>query len=692
MPDQNIKDSMLDIFIFETVQNIEQLEQIVLNCEKSCSYDKESIDEIFRIMHTIKGSSAMMFYNNISSLAHKVEDIFFYIREQKLKEFDCSKLTDLVFDGIDFIKVEIEKIKAGDQPDGDAKNQVEELHDFLESLKKGNPDSGIADNNKVTEKQDSKSEQQNPPEEQHANHTTGEVKYYKCTVWFEDDCGMENLRAFAIVHRMNEISNEYFYIPEDIVENDQTSEIIRKQGFAMFFSSDKKPEIINDFINQTTFLKNFELTEIKDEHELEQFSSYKPASSAVVNTSAEKEQKSQTKEHIDKENQTSSAPASIISVNVTKLDRLMDLVGEVVIAEAMVTQNPELKGLVLDNFKKSAQHLHKIINELQDLVMSIRLVPLASTFQKMNRIVRDMSKKLDKNVRLEIIGEETEVDKNIIEHISDPLMHLVRNSLDHGLETKQEREASGKDKTGVITIEAKNEANEVIIIVRDDGKGFNKEKILKKAKENGLVTKPENELTDKEIYSMIFLPGFSTKDKVTEFSGRGVGMDVVVKNVEKVGGKVIADSVPGQGSAVTIRIPLTLAIIDGMNIRVGESKYTIPITDIKESFRPKDNEIITDPDGNEMIMVRGQCYPIVRLDELYRVEADAKKLSEGILIMIEKGENSVCVSADELIGEQQVVVKSLPIYLKNVKGFAGCTLLGDGSISLIIDTGSFFEQ
>jgi two-component system chemotaxis sensor kinase CheA len=299
-----------------------------------------------------------------------------------------------------------------------------------------------------------------------------------------------------------------------------------------------------------------------------------------------------------------------------------------------------------------------------------------------------MSKNLNKDTELVLIGENTEVDKNIIEHVSDPLMHLVRNAIDHGIETVQERIAIGKEKTGKVTLEAKNSGSDALIMIKDDGRGLNKTKILAKAKENGLLFKPEDEMTDKEIYNLIFLPGFSTKDKVSEYSGRGVGMDVVIKNIEMIGGSVTVDSTEGKGSIITLKIPLTLAIIDGMNIKVGASRYTIPITAIKESFRPSSSNIITDPDGNEMIMVRGKCYPIIRLHQLYQVNTEITDFTEGIFIMAEQDEKALCLFADELLGQQQVVVKALPDYIKNIRkihGITGCTLLGDGNISLIID-------
>ncbi|MCX7774053.1 MAG: chemotaxis protein CheA, partial [Clostridia bacterium] len=389
----------------------------------------------------------------------------------------------------------------------------------------------------------------------------------------------------------------------------------------------------------------------------------------------------------DRNRQTTSLYQNIISVNVSKLDKLMDLIGELVITEAMVTQNPDLKGLQLDNFVKSARQLRKITSEIQDMVMAVRMVPLSTTFHKMLRLVRDMGKKLNKNIQLVMSGEETEVDKNIIEHISDPLMHLIRNAADHGIESNEERLKSGKPEQGTITLEAKNAGNEVHVLVKDDGRGLNKEKILKKARQNGLIE--ENaELSEKEIYNLIFLPGFSTKEDISEFSGRGVGMDVVTSNIKQIGGNVLIESTPGKGTIITIRIPLTMAIIDGMNIKVGQARYTLPTTAIKESFRPKERDVLVDPDGNEMIMVRGQCFPIVRLHRIFKVDTSIEKFTEGIVIMVEQEEKCLCLFTDGLIGQQQVVVKALPQYIKkvqNIKGIAGCTLLGDGNISLILD-------
>jgi two-component system chemotaxis sensor kinase CheA len=305
-----------------------------------------------------------------------------------------------------------------------------------------------------------------------------------------------------------------------------------------------------------------------------------------------------------------------------------------------------------------------------------------------------MSKKLSKEARLVIAGAETEVDKNIIDHIADPLMHLIRNCVDHGLETPEERKAKGKPETGTVTLEAKSTGGDVLILVRDDGAGLDREKILAKARKQGLIKKPESELSDREIFSYIFLPGFSTNENVTEFSGRGVGMDVVSRNIGAVGGTVTAESRPDAGTTITLRIPLTLAIIDGMTVRVGKSVYTVPVKSIRESFRAKKEDVFRDPDGNEMILIRGKCFPVLRLHEFYRVKDGVTEIAEGILILVENDEKGLCIFVDELLGQQQVVVKAMPNYIKNlrrVRGLAGCTLLGDGSISLILDVAGLFQ-
>ncbi|MBL4933470.1 chemotaxis protein CheA [Clostridium paridis] len=673
----NSNDQMLELFIHETSEQLEKLEQSIIDVEATGGYTSETINEIFRIMHTIKGSSAMMLFNNISTIAHSIEDLFYFIREKNPKNIDDSSLCDVVLEGLDFIKIEIEKIKNGDSPNGDEKVLKEKIKKYLEKLK--------IENNVIETVEKKKEEVKQYYVGPSKSIKTTKNNTFQVIVHFQEGCEMENIRAFAIVHNLKEITEELKYIPEDITDNDDSVELIKENGFRIEFKTDKSYKDIEHLFMEVAFIDKLDIKQLEVKEESKDSDDNKDQKETIGNETPQDKLANSNK---------GSQGKSLISVNVEKLDNLMDLVGEIVIAEAMVTENPDLKGLTLDNFNKAARQLKKITSELQDMVMSIRMVPIAPTFFKMNRIVRDMSKKLKKEVTLKLIGEDTEVDKNIIEHIGDPLMHIIRNSIDHGIEDTEERASRSKSLIGTVTLEAKNAGSEVLIIIKDDGKGLNKEKILKKAAENGILNKAPEEMTDKEIYNLIFLPGFSTKEAVTEFSGRGVGMDVVIKSIEKIGGSIQVDSKPGIGTTMVLKIPLTLAIIDGINIRVGKSIYTVPTTSIQESFRPKEDEIFRDTEGNEMIMIRGKCYSILRLHEIYNVKSATKLIHEGILVMIEDEIHPVCLLADELIGEQQVVVKALPSYItkiNNIKGISGCTLLGDGSISLILDISALID-
>jgi len=644
---------LLEMFIFETSQMLEQLEQSILKGEEAKVFDASDINEIFRIMHTIKSSAAMMQCTPISKVAHSVEDLFSCLREDKPQNIEYSLLTDLILDVLDFMKAGIEKVSARVELNDDPTRLIHKINDRLQTIKKENEDK---------------------------NSELVSCNHYQVTIFFEDDCGMEHLRAFTLVHSLKEHTESMDEIIPNNLEEDKSQEIIKLEGLKIRFSSFKTNEQMHEVLSNNPFIKDLLFEQIMEEQE--KINSVQEEATALKEGVAEEE------------NTNKAVHQNLISVNVTKLDMLMDIVGELVISEAMVLQNPDLSGLKIDNFQKSSIQLQKITNELRDIVMSIRMLPLSTTFRKMQRLVRDMSKKLDKEVRLITSGEETEVDKNIIENISDPLMHLVRNSLDHGIESPEAREAVSKPKVGTIILEAKHVGSDVLIMIKDDGGGLDKKKILAKAKANGLLHKAESDMTDKEIYNLIFLPGFSTKESVTEFSGRGVGMDVVMRSIGNIGGTVSVDSKEGAGSTITMKIPLTLAIIDGMIIQVGKGWYTLPITAIRESFRPNEHDIIKDAENHEMIIVRGQCYPIIRLHEFYKIHTKVTDFKNGILVMVEQGEKSICLFADALLGQQQVVVKSLPNYIRNVKkivGVTGCTLLGDGNISLILDIGSLID-
>lgn len=381
-----------------------------------------------------------------------------------------------------------------------------------------------------------------------------------------------------------------------------------------------------------------------------------------------------------------------IRVETVKIDKLFDLVGELITIETMVTNSPDLSGLTLPNFTKSASMLNKITRELQEITMSVRMMPLEGLFNKMKRLVRDVSLKMDKKVNFEVSGQETEMDKNVIDEIADPLVHILRNAIDHGIESPSVRKQKGKHEIGNISLKARYEGNEILIIVKDDGAGINREKVLKKAIEKGIVTTAPEKMSDKDVYMLVFEPGFSTADKVTDISGRGVGMDVVKKNLEKLHGSVDVTSTLERGSTFTLRIPLTLAIMEAMVIRVGNARYALPLLAVTESFRTNLKNITSTMDGLEVVKIREEVLPVIRLHELFKKQPDSKDLDKGILIIIESREKQVALFADEIVGQQQAVIKGLSDYIGKVPGITGCMILGDGGIGLILDIESLIEM
>lgn len=704
-------ESMVDMFIYESTSLLEQLDQIMMKTESNNKFDEEDINEIFRIMHTIKGSSAMMGLENMSTLAHRMEDMFFIIREEKPVIESIETLYDIVFSSSDLLKAEIDMLQDDDSVPTDFSEQIKKIEDFVVYLKTGKMPG--AENSAETDKSEQSAETEQP-KSQEDNSASADMM--KIRVFFEDNCEMENLRALLLVNKISEYCRELKYEPAAIETDSSTAKQIIENGFLIMFNADEEDHqhIIRE-IEDAINVKSYEIVEDDEipasaEESAPAIEPEKPEPApepkkdepAAVKTdkTAEKPQAkapapAQTAEEINnklaqKNNHGSKGKQSLISVNLNKLDQLLDMVGEIVIAEAMVTSNPDLKGLKLDGFQKASRQLRKLTDELQDIVMSIRMVPLSGVFNKMTRIVRDMKVKLGKDVDLVFEGEETEVDKSIIDNLNDPLMHMVRNSMDHGIEsTQEERIARGKPAKGTITLSAYNSSGEVIIVVSDDGGGIDCQRVMEKAKANGLLTKPEEEYTDKEIFNMVMLPGFSTNTEVTEYSGRGVGMDVVRKSIEKIGGTVSVDSKQGEGTNFIIKIPLSLAIVDGIEVSVGSSIFTIPINSIKEFIKLKENQLFYDTSKKEIVKIRNKCYPLIRLHEFYGLEPKSHDIYDGVVVLVESEGKSACILVDELIGEQQVVVKPFsPMFNRyNIKqkGMSGCTILGDGSITIILD-------
>ena len=789
MNDTSSNDQMLEVFLFEMSSLLEQLDDILLTSEKNQSLKSEDVSEIFRIMHTFKGSSAMMDFIVISSITHKLEDCFFLVREHGIKEEHFATLFDVMLDATDFLKSQLDTIQNGDELS--TGNDV--LLDRATNLYNLLNDSPAAENPSPAAPIAS------APVAASSENLLGLGQAYLVNVIFEEDCGMENLRAFMLIENLGKECHIASSFPANVENAPETAAVIRESGFSLVVESEMDTNVLQTFIEEDVNVKSVSVAIFSDsididtdkisevnisgdvynikvtfesdcgmenlrsfmllnslrskckivsflptdietnpdsakiitekgfhfvletplpENELKDIiensmyvdssrvipaksvisSAGKTAPAAVASASSEKNEAEKTEQTPASASSTHNKPVkqNLINVSLYKLDELMDLMGELVITESMVTRSPDLANMVnlgsLENFSKATRQLSKLTDEIQKMVMSIRLVPIAATFQKMQRIVRDMSRNLGKDAELVTMGEETDIDKTIIDGIGDPIMHLVRNSMDHGVESPEERIAAGKNPKATVTLSAQNTGGEILITVSDDGKGLDAEKLIAKAQSNGILTKPASEHTEKEAFQLLMLPGFSTKEQVTEYSGRGVGMDVVKQNIEKIGGTVLVESKKGHGMSVFLKIPLTLAIVDGMNICVGDGVYTLQITAVSESFKAKKEQIVLDSENNEMIMIRGNVYPVIRLYDIYNIPNAITDIEEGILILVQSAEQAACLFVDKLVGMQQIVVKSLPAYLKNYNvknhGISGCTILGDGNISLILDVGT----
>ena len=681
-------EGMLDTYLLETESLLDKLDEMLIADEKIGDFSSDDVNEIFRIMHTIKGSSAMMEFTPISNIAHHIEDMFFFIRD---KGMDClsneqkNELFDLMFRSEDFLRGALEKVKAGDPLDENIEEFAEEINNFLAKI------SGKESGNTKTASGAGRA--QGTVERVLPNDPKA-IKFIH--VFLDQGIGMENLRAFMIVNALKEYDLDFRYYPSDMDTNSETAQVIVDDGFFLAFEKEEVLEKGEKVLREQSHILSYEIVDAKKS----EVKTEEKENISVQNPKQNKEKEAAPQPQNTQQKSTAPVKQSLISVNLQKLDSLNDLVGEIVITESMVTSSPVLRMLPqesLDNFMKSARQLRKLTDDLQDIAMSLRMVSISGVFQKMNRIVRDMKQKLGKDVKLTIIGEDTEVDKTIVDSLQDPLMHIVRNSMDHGIETtKEERIAAGKDAQGELILSASHTSSEVIITVEDDGYGMNPEKLLDKAEEKGLLYKPRSEYSKKEALGLIMLPGFSTNKSVTEFSGRGVGMDVVKKNLESVGGAISISSELGKGSTFTMKIPLTLAIMDGMKVNVGDTIFTIPIVNIRQSFKIDDAEVVFDENGNEMVKRMDVFYPIVRLNNFYGIEGKYTDLADGVLIWVEANDKSCCLFVDDLIGEQQVVVKPLPAYFNafNLKanGINGCSILGDGNICIILDVLGLYSQ
>jgi two-component system chemotaxis sensor kinase CheA len=711
---------LLSTFVAESMDFLEEVEpQLIYLAANSAEIQNNPestgiVNKVFRLVHTIKGNSQIFKIDSVSSLAHHAEGLLDSVRKGKLV-FDAPRVDALcrTLDLLRKILTSVEDGRSDEEFAGAASElgvELDLLNDVGEKVALGMdfvdgicwvtdeapgvapdistqapppsvPEVMITDEMRTMFVQESL-ELVETIESALLRLRAAEVKApsdvedsFRAMHSFKGNCGFVGLSdmqglAHAVESNLDEFRTDLQKASADKIMF--ILEIVDAFRKAVQSMADGKEPVIPDLPRYLTILLSEPSEKVKKA--TPPAAVVAPASQGAATPAAGAGESSRTRQDV--------------RVDLKKLDSLVDLVGELVIAEAMVTGNPVLENLEDERLEKNVHQLRRITLDLQDVAMSVRMVPVAQTFKKMVRIVHDVAHKTQKKAKLVLLGEETEVDRTVVEKISDPLVHAVRNSIDHGIETPEERVRLGKPESGTVTIEARHESGEVWILIRDDGKGLDKERILKKAIERGIVDENSaGAMSDQQIYDLVFEPGFSTAEKLTDVSGRGVGMDVVRRNIEEVKGHVNIDSVPGQGSTVRIQIPLTLAVIDGMLVRIGKSKYTVPLLAIQESLRPVDSMLTQGPDGQEFVSIRNELIPIIRMYELLQESADCKNVREGACVVVRARDKTMALFVDEILGQQQTVIKAMPKQLIRGKSVSGCTILGNGEISLIVDVG-----
>lgn len=675
----------LEIFVEETKEHLQSLNDNILVLENEPE-NKDTINEIFRSAHSLKGMAGTMGYKRMQTLTHDMENVFSEIRNDKLKV--TSDLVDILFQCLDALEAYLDNIiNTQDEGTDDNAAIIKLLNDYL------NGGSGVA-------------EQAAPQAAQAAPQTADGVVTDFSKVTFADfeqhaimEAGTKNLNVYG-VH----------------VKIDPSCILKAARAFLVFKSVEELGEIIKSIpsaqdIEDEKFDLDFDIFVITGESldkvlaTVRNVSEIKDAEGSIIKLDEKKEEKPEETEKTEKTESAKSAtvpkagkPANSqpakgkpvvnrsVRVDIDKLDVLMNLVSELIIAKnglvsAAATSTTEENQSV----NEQIEYLERVTTNLHESVMNVRMVPIETVVNRFPRMIRDLSKKLDKKMELYMTGEETELDRTVIDEIGDPLMHLLRNSADHGLESAEVRRERGKDEIGTIFLNAFQDGNNVVIEVGDDGNGIDIEKVKSKAIERGTITPEQAEvMSDKEVIDLLFLPSFSTSEKITDVSGRGVGLDVVKSKIESLGGVVECKSVLGEGSTFTIRLPLTLAIIQALMVKLGNEQYAIALGSIQtiEDIPLSDIKYVQ---GKEVINLRGNIIPIIRLGELLDVPDRTEPDESLIVVVIKKGDKQAGLVVDSLVGQMEIVIKSLGKYININKMISGATILGDGEVALIID-------
>ncbi len=658
-----------ETYIAECFELLEDMEEKLLGLDEN-SPDMEELNAIFRCAHSIKGGSGAFGFNQIKNFTHILEELLDKMRDGKI--LPTREVIDTLLASVDIVK---QMVVAGQKGEAVSDDFGSDVARHLKRI--SSDDSSITNLNKNEQKQ---VEEQN----------NDEISVFD--IDFKPKPGMfltgneplliiRELKNLGVLTSGPDISN----VPDIYKIDAETCYIIWNFTLETEYNIDRIKEVF-EFVEGDCELKITKIAGFAkprtNKNEPKQTISKEVDTIKTINVT-----ENSKKENQEVENKSSAAVTSI-RVDVYKVDRLVNMVGEIVITQAMIAA--QAGRLHLDDYPELMQGLATLSQhtlELQEAVMSVRMQPVKSIFSRMPRIVRDLSRQLGKDIRLEMEGENTELDKTVIEQLNDPLVHMIRNSVDHGIDKPESRIARGKLAQGLITLSAEHTGGKILIKISDDGLGINRPKVLAKAKEKGLVAQDAN-LTDSEIDNLIFMPGFSTADVVSDVSGRGVGMDVVKRNIEGLGGSVNVISKTGEGSTFIVTLPLTLAILDGMIVEVGKEKYIIPIGNILETLKPRTEEIRKIAYANDLVNVRGEFIQLVYLCKVFGIKNAVEDASKALVVLVENGHDKFGLVVDELIGQQQVVIKSLEENSQAVQGISAATILGDGKVSLILDVSS----
>ena len=679
----------MDMFLDESHEHLQSLNEGLLSLEEN-SDDVSVVNEIFRNAHTLKGMSATMGYNKIAELTHEMEDVLDLIRKEQLKLNE--DIIDTLFKCLDSLEQMINSVG-----DGEAEDVVDvtDLVAKLSSISKGTPMPKAADATAKAAPQ----EAADSPSIVLTDIDKDVLKQAKesgmigvhVQVTLAATCLLKSARSYMVMNALDELGDVIKSVPpaEDLEQEkfDHTFDVLLITA-AEVKDVEEALESISEIEKVSV---NVVDTEAKAEEkatpaEAPKAAEAKPQAKAPVKTPAKAPAK---KEASKKDAAHHKHQSQSVRVDIDKLDTLMNLMGELVINKVRLEQIGQTHRLA--ELTETLEQMDRVTTDLQNIVMKVRMVPVSAVFNRFPRMVRDVSKELNKEINLTIEGEETELDRTVIDEIGDPIMHLLRNSLDHGVEHPDDREVKGKPRTGEVGLIARHEGNNVVIMVTDDGAGINADVIRRKAVEKGMISQEEaDKLDDADAVRLIFLPGFSTADKITDISGRGVGMDVVRSKIEALSGHVDVETKIDEGSVFKIKLPLTLAIIQAMLVKVQEEMYAIPLGSIDSTINIQPTDIKT-VRNKEVIVLRGEIIPIIRMEETLQVP-HVKDSDEIFVVVVHAGEAKAGIVVDNLIGQQEIVIKTLGNLFAGLKMFSGATVLGDGRVALILDVATMMQQ